>query len=58
MNFWKSDWEIVFVVLISVAGCTAQHWNAARKSIECVDHGGAWVATGSCSPDYCERAKK
>lgn len=58
MNFWKSDWEVVLIVLIAAGACTAQQMSTARKSIECVDHGGTWHANGSCSPDYCERIAK
>lgn len=58
MNFWKSDWEIVAVILLIASCSVAEQVVVPRGSAECVKAGGAWHGDKACDPGYCERSAK
>lgn len=58
MNFWKSDWELVAVVLILASCSVATQAITASGSSACAKTSGKWRSGKGCDPSYCEGASK
>lgn len=54
MSFWKSDWELVAIVLIASSCSVAEAALTGSRSAECVKAGGTWRQANGCAADYCE----